>query len=44
VRVASPGARARNPAFDVTPYRLIAGFITEIGIQTPGGLSALAGR
>ena len=27
-----PGARVRNPAFDVTPSRLIAGIITERGI------------
>jgi methylthioribose-1-phosphate isomerase len=32
VRVAPAGTRARNPAFDVTPHRLIAGFVTEVGI------------
>lgn len=32
VRVAPAGARARNPAFDVTPAALIKGFITECGI------------
>lgn len=31
-RVAPEGARAFNPAFDVTPGHLIAGFITEYGI------------
>jgi methylthioribose-1-phosphate isomerase len=31
-RVTPPGARARNPAFDVTPNRLISAFITENGI------------
>jgi S-methyl-5-thioribose-1-phosphate isomerase len=32
VLVANPGSRACNPAFDVTPARLIAGIITEHGI------------
>ncbi len=32
IRVANPGSRARNPSFDVTPARLIAGIITEYGI------------
>jgi methylthioribose-1-phosphate isomerase len=33
---ASPeGAKARNPAFDVTPNRLITGIITENGIVNP---------
>jgi len=31
-RLAPSGSRARNPAFDVTPARLVAGFITEVGI------------
>ena len=44
VRVASPGAHARNPAFDVTPAVLVTGIITEMGITTAAGLSALAGR
>ena len=35
VRVATPGTRARNPAFDVTPAALITGFITEGGIVQP---------
>ncbi len=35
IRVASPGAEAFNPAFDVTPAQLISGFITEKGIFTP---------
>ncbi len=33
VRIAPPGARARNPAFDVTPARYITGWITERGVQ-----------
>jgi methylthioribose-1-phosphate isomerase len=35
VSVAPEGARAYNPAFDVTPHDLIAGFITENGIVRP---------
>ncbi|MBI5699262.1 S-methyl-5-thioribose-1-phosphate isomerase [Candidatus Saganbacteria bacterium] len=35
VLVASPGSIAKNPAFDVTPAELIAGYITEKGILTP---------
>jgi S-methyl-5-thioribose-1-phosphate isomerase len=32
ILVASPGSRAYNPAFDVTPAELITGIITEKGI------------
>jgi methylthioribose-1-phosphate isomerase len=32
VRVSPPSSTARNPAFDVTPSRLITGLITEFGI------------
>lgn len=35
VRIAPEGARAFNPAFDVTPGSLVSGFITEKGIITP---------
>lgn len=31
VRVVSPGSRAANPAFDITPARLVSGLITERG-------------
>ena len=41
IRIASPGARARNPAFDVTPARLITGLITEKGIAQPSELGRL---
>jgi len=34
-RVSPPGAHARNPAFDVTPNRLVTAFITENGIIYP---------
>jgi methylthioribose-1-phosphate isomerase len=32
VEVAAPGAAAANPAFDVTPARLVTGLITERGV------------
>jgi methylthioribose-1-phosphate isomerase len=32
VAIAAPGASARNDAFDVTPARLVTGFITERGL------------
>jgi methylthioribose-1-phosphate isomerase len=32
VDIAAPGSLAANPAFDVTPARLITGFVTERGI------------
>jgi methylthioribose-1-phosphate isomerase len=35
VAIAPAGVRARHPAFDVTPARLIAGIITEDGILGP---------
>jgi methylthioribose-1-phosphate isomerase len=37
------GALIRNPAFDVTPHRLIAGIITERGILRAPYLESLAG-
>ncbi|KQV16325.1 methylthioribose-1-phosphate isomerase [Rhizobium sp. Root1203] len=43
VRVSPEGSPAANPAFDVTPARLITGLITERGIAeaSPAGLQAL---
>jgi methylthioribose-1-phosphate isomerase len=35
LRLTPEGARIRNPAFDVTPHRYIAGIITEIGVFRP---------
>ena len=32
VAIAAQGTKARNPAFDVTPARLVTGFVTERGI------------
>ncbi len=34
-RVTPEGAKARNPAFDITPNRLITAFVTENGIVKP---------
>ncbi len=36
------GSRARNPAFDVTPARLVTAFVTEVGILTPPYTESLA--
>jgi methylthioribose-1-phosphate isomerase len=43
VRISPEGTRGANPAFDVTPARLITGLITERGIAEPSksGLKAL---
>jgi methylthioribose-1-phosphate isomerase len=43
VDIAAPGSPAANPAFDVTPARLITGFITERGVcpASQEGLRAL---
>jgi methylthioribose-1-phosphate isomerase len=41
VRVAPVGARALNPAFDVTPHGLITGIVTEIGI-VPASAAGIA--
>jgi methylthioribose-1-phosphate isomerase len=43
VEIAAPGSPAANPAFDVTPARLVTGFITERGTcaATPEGLRRL---
>ncbi len=43
VEIAAPGSPAANPGFDVTPARLVTGFITERGTcaASPGGLLSL---
>ncbi len=43
VDIAAPGSPAANPAFDVTPHRLVTGFITERGLcpATREGLLSL---
>jgi methylthioribose-1-phosphate isomerase len=50
VRVAPEGSRAYNPAFDVTPARLVTAMVTERGVlevstgRTPGGRPAAEPR
>lgn len=45
VLVVPEGSPARNPAFDVTPARLVTGFITEAGVFSPDELAeGAAGR
>jgi methylthioribose-1-phosphate isomerase len=43
VEIGAPGSPAANPAFDVTPARLVTGFITECGIAeaSAAGLAGL---
>ena len=43
VEIAAPGSPAANPGFDVTPARLVTGFITERGVcaATKQGLRSL---
>ena len=41
VRVTPEGSGAANPAFDVTPARLVTGLITERGVVAPDGLADL---
>lgn len=42
VRIAAPGSDALNPAFDVTPARLITGIVTERGVA-PASEAGLTG-
>ena len=41
VAIAAPGSSAANPAFDVTPARLVTGLITERGVCAPSDLKSL---
>ena len=43
VRIVAPGSGAANPAFDVTPARLVTGLITERGVcaASAAGLAQL---
>ena len=41
VNILPPGSSVANPAFDVTPARLVTGIITERGVCIPEQLSAL---
>ncbi|KAG7211325.1 hypothetical protein KM043_010621 [Ampulex compressa] len=40
-RVAAPGIKCWNPAFDITPANLITGIITEVGVYKPEDLEKL---
>jgi methylthioribose-1-phosphate isomerase len=42
-QIAPPGVRFHNPAFDVTPARLITGIVTDQGILKPPFRPAIAG-
>lgn len=44
VRVIPPGSPALNPAFDVTPARLVTGIITEHGVFPPAQLQSMEPR
>jgi methylthioribose-1-phosphate isomerase len=35
VRIAPPGVKVGNPAFDVTPHKYVTGIVTENGIAYP---------
>jgi methylthioribose-1-phosphate isomerase len=41
VQIADEATEVSNPAFDVTPARLVSGIITERGIVAPGELASL---
>jgi methylthioribose-1-phosphate isomerase len=43
MRIAPVGSPAKNPAFDVTPAEMVAGFITEKGILKPSEISKVIG-
>jgi methylthioribose-1-phosphate isomerase len=40
--IAPKGSRARNPAFDITPNRLVTAFVTEVGVLRPPYSEAIA--
>ncbi len=44
LRIAADSTAVANPAFDVTPARLVTGIVTERGVATPAQLPALFGR
>ncbi|MCA3437962.1 MAG: S-methyl-5-thioribose-1-phosphate isomerase [Rhodobacter sp.] len=41
LRISPEATPAANPAFDVTPARLVTGLITERGVAAPGALASL---
>lgn len=44
VHIADAGVPVANPAFDVTPARLVTGIVTERGVAAPAQLAALFER
>jgi len=40
--VTPEGSQARNPAFDITPNRLVTAFVTEVGVLRPPYSEAIA--
>lgn len=44
LRIAADATPVANPAFDVTPARLVTGIVTERGVAAPADLPALFGR
>lgn len=44
VRITPEHSLALNPAFDVTPAKLVTGIITELGIAVPNQLASLFGK
>jgi methylthioribose-1-phosphate isomerase len=44
VAIAPDGIRAENPAFDITPARLVGALYTERGVVAPLGVEALRSR
>ena len=41
--IAGASTRVANPAFDVTPARLVTGIVTERGVVVPAQLAQLFG-
>lgn len=44
VNILPPGTKVVNPAFDITPARLVTGIITEHGVYTPSGLNRMQSK
>ncbi|MDX9957956.1 MAG: hypothetical protein RBT68_05885, partial [Spirochaetia bacterium] len=44
VAIYADGTQVANPAFDVTPARLVSGYITEKGIFSPETLAVGLGQ
>ena len=44
VNILPPGTAVANPAFDVTPARLVTGIITELGVYKPADLMSIKSK